>query len=61
MSKKIIRKKCNQKKFEWLKMSYIFINPYPIHFRVDFSFYFLNMCIKEFFRIIILHMGFLVH
>jgi hypothetical protein len=47
--------------FEWPKMSHIFISPYHNHFWVDFNFYFLNMYVKELFKIVILHMGFLVH
>ncbi len=57
MSKTLIIK--NLWTFEWPKMS--LINPYPIHFWVDFNFQFLNMYIKKLFRMVILHMGFLVH
>jgi hypothetical protein len=47
--------------FEWPKMRHIFISPCHNHFWVDFSFYFLNMYIKELFRMSYFHMGFLVH
>jgi len=64
MCKKLARKKLTKKKlwtFEWFKMSHIFISPYHNHFWVDFNFYFLNMYIKEFFRMVYSHIGFLVH
>ncbi len=38
--------------FEWPKMNHIFISPYHNHFWVDFYFYFFNMYIKEFFRVV---------
>jgi len=47
--------------FEWPKMSYIFISPYHNHFWVDFNFYFLKMYIKNLFKMVYFHMGFLVH
>jgi hypothetical protein len=62
--KKIVREKLTKKKlwiFEWPKMSYIFISSYHNHFVVDFRFYFFNMYIKECFRMVYFHMGFLVH
>jgi hypothetical protein len=40
-------------------MSHIFISPYHNQFLVDFNIYFLNMYIKEFYRIVILYMKFL--
>ncbi len=56
MCKKNARKNLTKKifwTFEWLKMNHIiFISPYENHFWVDFNFYFLNMYIKELFRII---------
>jgi hypothetical protein len=64
MCKKIARKKLTKKTlwtFEWPKMSHIFISPYHNHFWVDFNFYFLNMYIKKLFRMVILHMKFLIH
>jgi len=54
--KKIARKKLWT--FDKLKMSHIFISPYHNHFWVDFNFYFLNMHIKELFRMSYFHMGF---
>jgi hypothetical protein len=61
MCKKIVKKKLWT--FQWPKMSHIFISPYHNHFWVDFNFNFnfLNMYIKELFRMTYFHMGFLVH
>ncbi len=64
MCKKIARKKLTKKKlwtFELPKMSHIFISPYHNHFWVDFNSYFPNMYIKELFKMVILHMDFLIH
>jgi hypothetical protein len=64
MCKKFARKNLTKKKLrtlEWPNMSHIFISPYHNHFWVDFNFYFLNMYIKELFKMLILHMIFLGH
>jgi hypothetical protein len=62
--KKIVKKYLTKNElwtFEWAKMNHIFISPCHNHFCVNLNFSFLNMYIKNVFRMVIFRIGFVVH